>query len=45
MGRMFGERSLCKMARETWMKTSSKVMAQVDIESVATLVLEVRFIS
>ena len=32
MGRIFGEKSLCKIVRVTWMKTSSKVMAQVDIE-------------
>ena len=32
MGRIFGEKGLCKMVRETWMATSSKVMAQVDRE-------------
>ena len=32
MGRIFGEKGLCKMVRETCTKTSGKVMVPVDIE-------------
>lgn len=32
MGRIFEEKSLGKIVRETWSNTSCKIMAQIEIE-------------